>query len=44
MLAMYEVEPEFHNGLRKTTEQTLEIAELVLIRINESKTSSKINK
>ncbi|WP_338472146.1 acetylglutamate kinase [Niallia sp. XMNu-256] len=30
MLTMYEVEPEFYNGLRKTTEQTLEIAELVL--------------
>ena len=30
MLSMYEVQPEFHNGLRKTTKETLEIAELVL--------------
>ena len=28
MLSMYEVQPEFHNGLRKTTKETLEIAEL----------------
>ena len=30
MLSMYQVEPEFHNGLRKTTKETLEIVELVL--------------
>ncbi|WP_071393887.1 acetylglutamate kinase [Bacillus tuaregi] len=30
MLAMYQVEPEFHNGLRKTTKETLEVVELVL--------------
>ncbi|WP_394235451.1 acetylglutamate kinase [Niallia oryzisoli] len=30
MLAMYQVEPEFHNGLRKTTAETLEVVELVL--------------
>lgn len=30
MLSMYQVEPEFHNGLRKTTEKTLEVVELVL--------------
>src|SRR3954470_24353778 len=30
MLSMYQVEPEFYNGLRKTTEKTLEVVELVL--------------
>jgi acetylglutamate kinase len=30
MLSMYQVEPEFHNGLRKTTKETLEVVELVL--------------
>lgn len=30
MLSMYQVQPEFHNGLRKTTKETLEIVELVL--------------
>ena len=30
MLSMYQVKPEFHNGLRKTTKETLEIVELVL--------------
>ncbi len=30
MLSLYQVEPEFHNGLRKTTKETLEIVELVL--------------
>ena len=29
MLAMYQVEPEFYNGLRKTTKKTLEVVELV---------------
>lgn len=30
MLSMYQVEPEFYNGLRKTTAKTLEVVELVL--------------
>ncbi|MCQ6274329.1 acetylglutamate kinase [Bacillus sp. V3B] len=30
MLSMYQVEPEFYNGLRKTTDKTLEVVELVL--------------
>lgn len=42
MLAMYEVEPEFHNGLRKTTEQTLEIAELVLSGLTNRKLVQKL--
>ncbi len=42
MLAMYEVEPEFHNGLRKTTKQTLEIAELVLSGLTNRKLVQKL--
>lgn len=30
MLKLFNVEPEFHNGLRKTTEQTLKVVEMVL--------------
>jgi len=30
MLSMYKVKPEFYNGLRKTTQKTLEVVELVL--------------
>jgi acetylglutamate kinase len=44
MLAMYEVEPEFYNGLRKTTEQTLEIAELVLSGLTNRKLVQKLTK
>lgn len=42
MLAMYEVEPEFYNGLRKTTKQTLEIAELVLSGLTNRKLVQKL--
>lgn len=30
MLSLFQVEPEFHHGLRKTTAKTLEVVELVL--------------
>jgi len=30
MLELYQVKPEFHEGLRKTTEETMEIVEMVL--------------
>ncbi|AIE59326.1 acetylglutamate kinase [Bacillus methanolicus] len=30
MLNLYHVKPEFHNGLRKTTEQTMKVVEMVL--------------
>ena len=42
MLAMYQVEPEFHNGLRKTTKETLEIVELVLSGQTNRKLVSKL--
>lgn len=42
MLSMYDVEPEFHNGLRKTTVQTLEIAELVLSGLTNRKLTQKL--
>jgi len=42
MLAMYGVEPEFYNGLRKTTEKTLEIAELVLSGLTNRKLVQKL--
>ncbi|WP_428911363.1 acetylglutamate kinase [Niallia sp. Krafla_26] len=42
MLSLYEVEPVFYNGLRKTTEQTLEIAELVLSGLTNRKLIQKL--
>jgi acetylglutamate kinase len=30
MLNLYDMKPEFHNGLRKTTEQTMKVVEMVL--------------
>nr|WP_295972944.1 acetylglutamate kinase [uncultured Bacillus sp.] len=42
MLSMYQVEPEFYNGLRKTTKATLEIVELVLSGQTNRKLVSKL--
>ena len=42
MLSMYQVQPEFHNGLRKTTKETLEIVELVLSGQTNRKLVSKL--
>lgn len=42
MLAMYGVEPEFYHGLRRTTEKTLEVAELVLSGLTNRKLVQKL--
>lgn len=44
MLSMYQVQPEFHNGLRKTTKETLEIVELVLSGQTNRKLVEKLTK
>lgn len=44
MLSIYQVEPEFHNGLRKTTEKTLEVVELVLSGQTNRKLVDKLTK
>lgn len=44
MLSMYQVQPEFYNGLRKTTEKTLEVVELVLSGQTNRKLVQKLTK
>lgn len=43
MLSLYQVEPVFHNGLRKTTKETLDIVELVLSGQTNRKLVSKLS-